>query len=54
MIGLFVFDTELHELLVYFTDQSLLSRFGCKYFLPFRELSFDLVMVFFAVQKLLS
>ena len=28
LIGLFVFDIEFHELLVYFRDQSLLSRFG--------------------------
>ena len=35
------FDIELHELSVYFGDESLVSPFSCKYFLPFCGLSFN-------------
>ena len=51
---LFFFDIELHDLLVYFGDESFVSCFVCKYFLPFWGCLFVLFMVSFAVQKLLS
>ena len=52
LIGLFVFfDIELHKLLVYFGDQSFVSCFICKYFLPFGGLSFHLVYGFLCNAK---
>ena len=50
----FFLDVELHELFEDFGEQSLVSHFLCKYFLPFHGLPFGLFMIFFAVQKLLS
>ena len=44
-------DIELHELFVYFGDQSLVSQFICKYFLPFCELSFRFVYGFLCCAK---
>ena len=41
----------LHELFVYFGDQSLVSCFICKYFLPFWGLSFVSFMISFTKQK---
>ena len=52
LIRLFFFNIELHELFIYFGDQSFVSCFICKYFLLSYGLSFCLVS--FAVQKLLS
>ena len=49
----FFSDTELCELFVYFWRLIPCHCFICKYFLPFWGLSFHLVMVSFAVQKLL-
>ena len=44
-----LFYTELHELFIYFGDESFVSSFICKYFLPFWGLSF-LVYNFHKVQ----
>ena len=53
-LGCLFFNIELHELFIYFGDQSFVHWCICKYFLPFWGLSFHLVYSFFAVQKLLS
>ena len=45
---------ELYELLVYFGNYSFVSCFICYYFFPFWGLCFTLLIVSFAVQKLLS
>ena len=45
------FDVELHELFVYFGDESLVSCFLCKYFLPFGEFSFHLIYGFLCCIK---
>ena len=50
----FFFFFWMYELFVDFGEQSLVSHFLCKYFLPFHGLPFGLFMIFFAVQKLLS
>ena len=42
---------ELHELLVYFWNQSFVSCFICCYFVPFLELSFHLVYSYFHCAK---
>ena len=49
----FSFDIELYELFIYFGYQPFISHIISKYFLPFSRLSFHLVTVFFAMQKLL-
>ena len=55
LIGLFVlFDTELHELFVYFGDQSLVGYWFANIFSHCEGCLFILFMVSFAVQKLLS
>ena len=43
----------LHELFVYFGDESFVGCFVCEYFLPFCEFSFYFVG-FLALQKLLT
>ena len=50
-LGCLFFDIELHELLVNFGDQSFVSCFICKYFLPFWGLSFHLVYGFLCCAK---
>ena len=45
------FDIELHELFVYFGDQSFVCCFIWKYFLPFSGLSFCLVYDFLCRAK---
>ena len=45
------FDTQLHELLVYFRNQYFDSCFICKYVLPFWVLSFHLVYGFLCCAK---
>ena len=47
-------DTEMHELFEYFRDESVVSHFICKYFLPFCGLAFIWFMVSFTMLKLLS
>ena len=42
-LGVCFFDIELHELLINFGDQSFVSCFICKYYLPLWGLSFHLV-----------
>ena len=48
---LFFYDIELHELFVYFADESFVHCFICKYFLPFWGLSFRLVYGFLCCAK---
>ena len=48
------FDIELHELLVYFGDCSLVSVFICNYFSHSESCLFIFFMVSFAVQKALK
>ena len=47
-------DIELHELFVYFGDESFACCFVCKYFVPFRGLSFCILYGFFCCEKVLS
>ena len=49
-LGCLFFDIEPHVLFVYFRDQSLVSSFMCKYFLPFHGWSFCFVHGSFAVK----
>ena len=54
LIGLFVlFDTELHELFVYFGDQSLVGYWFANIFSHCEGCLFILFMVSFVVRKLL-
>ena len=53
LIGLFL-DIELHELFVYFGDESLAGCLLCRYFSHSLGCLFILFMVSFVVQKLLS
>ena len=48
----FFFNTELHELFIYFGCWSLVSCFSCKYFLLFWGLSFYPVYSFFCSAKI--
>ena len=41
-----LFGIELHDLLVYFGDESFVSCSICYYFLPFKEVSFHLACGF--------
>ena len=53
VIGLF-FDSELHEMCVYFGDESFVICFICRYFLNSEDCLFILFRSSFAVEKLLS
>ena len=51
LIGLFVFNIELHELFVYFGDESLVGCIICKYFLLFCGFSFCFLYGFLLLCK---